>query len=355
LSPTPGDPERGLLLAGDVGGTKTNLALFAPAGPAGSRPRLLRSAHYPSPGFPDLAPILAAFLGAAFLGAPGGDAPRVGAACFGVAGPVAGNRSRLPNLDWPELDGAALAQATGIPAGRLRLINDLVATAEAIPLFGPEDLAVLQIGNSASAEGNRVLIAAGTGLGMALLPRIGEAWVPIASEGGHMDFAARDEEEAALVATLRRRHGHVSVERVVSGASLPDIYQHLLESGGEDEVPAVAERLGAAADPAPVITAAALSGESALCARTLDLFVAAYGAAAGNLALAGTATGGVYLGGGIAPKILARLTDGPFLRAFADKGRFREYLEAIPVRVLLDDQAALLGAASVAARLLTSG
>jgi glucokinase len=343
-----------LLLAGDVGGTKTNLGLFETSGDSGSRgPRLLRSAHYPSPDFPGLAPIVAAFLGAAFLG---GDAPRVDAACFGVAGPVAGNRSRLPNLDWPELDGEALAQAAGLPAGHLRLVNDLVATAEAIPLFGPENLAVLQKGDpGSSGEGNRVLIAAGTGLGMALLPRVGGTWVPIASEGGHMDFAARDEEEAALAAALRRRYGHASVERVVSGSGLADIYRYLQESGGEAEIPAVAARLAAAADPAPAITAAALSGESALCSRVLDLFVAAYGATAGNLALAGTATGGVYLGGGIAPKILARLTDGPFLGAFADKGRFREYMEAIPVRVILDDQAALLGAANVAARLLTSG
>ncbi|MEA2693939.1 MAG: glucokinase [Acidobacteriota bacterium] len=354
----------GLLLAGDVGGTKTNLGLFEISGtadPADIRsrgPRLLRSAHYPSPDFPGLAPIVATFLGAAFLGGPGGDVPPVGAACFGVAGPVAGNRSRLPNLDWPELDGGALAQAIGIPAGRLRLINDLVATAEAIPLFAPDDLAVLQKGNpgrSGEMEGNRALIAAGTGLGMAFLPRIGEAWVPIASEGGHMDFAARNAEEAALAAALRARYGHVSVERVVSGAGLRDVHQHLLESGGEEEAPEVAARLRAAEDPAPVITAAALAGESALSARALDLFTAAYGAAAGNLALAGTATGGVYLGGGIAPKILAKLQEGTFLAAFNDKGRFREYLEAIPVRVVLNDRAALLGAANVAARLLTSG
>jgi glucokinase len=341
-------PERALVLAGDVGGTKTNLGLFESAA-AGSPPRLLRSAHYPSPDFPGLAPIVAVFLGS--------DGARVGAAGFGVAGPVAGNRcARLPNLDWPELDGAALAAAIGLPAGRLRLINDLVATAEAIPLFAPEELAVLQPGapGAATGEGNRALIAAGTGLGMAFLPRIGGTWVPVASEGGHMDFAARNEEEAALAAALRRRHGHASVERVVSGFGLPDIYRYLLESGGEAEIPEVAARLGAAADPAPVITAAALAGESALCVRTLDLFVAAFGAAAGNLALAGTATGGVYLGGGIAPKILPRLADGPFLHAFADKGRFREYLEAIPVRVILNDRAALLGAANVAARLLPS-
>jgi glucokinase len=280
-----------------------------------------------------------------------------------VAGPVSGNRSRLPNLDWPELDGAALAQGSGVPAGRFRLINDLVATAEAIPLCGPEDLAVLQPGapgalSEGGGEGNRALIAAGTGLGMAFLPRIGDTWVPVASEGGHMDFAARNEEEAALAAFLRRRHGHASVERVASGSGLPDIYDFVRQSAGEEgaaETPEVAARLRAAADQAPVITAAALSGESALCSRALDLFVAAYGAAAGNLALAGTAMGGLFVGGGIAPKILGRLQEGAFLRAFLDKGRFRGYLEAVPVKVLLNDQAALLGAASVAARLAGSG
>lgn len=338
-----GEPAGDLLLAGDVGGTKTNLGLFETGGT--ERPRLLRSGHYPSPEFPGLAPILAAFLGA--------DGARLGAACFGVAGPVAGNRcARLPNLDWPELDGAALAGECGLPEERLRLINDLVATAEAIPHFGPEDLRVLQAGAPGAGEGNRALIAAGTGLGMALLPRLGGTWVPVASEGGHQDFAARSDDEAGLAAALRARYGHASVERVASGSGLPDIYDYV--RGTAAEVPAVAARLAAAADRSPAITAAALSGESPLCVRALDLFVGAYGAAAGNLALVGTATGGVFLGGGIAPKILPKLLDGTFLRAFAGKGRFQGYLEAIPVQVILDDQAALLGAASVAARLAVS-
>ena len=338
----------GLLLAGDVGGTKTSLGLFA-AGSAGTRPRLLRSQIYPSPSFPGLAPILAAFLG--------DDGPAVGAACFGVAGPVAGDRfARLPNLDWPQLDALSLAREAGIAPGRVHLINDLVATAEAIPFCGPGDLAVLQAGKEDAGEGNRVLIAAGTGLGMAFLPRIGGTWVPVASEGGHMDFAPQDDEQAGLAAALRARHGHVSVERVVSGMALPELYDYVRQSDprGGVEVPAVAERLRAAVDPAPRITEAALSGESALCSRALDLFVSAYGAVAGNLALLGTATGGVFLGGGIAPKIFPRLKEGGFLRAFTAKGRFAAYLEAIPVRVLLEDRAALLGAASVAARLATS-
>jgi glucokinase len=332
---------RGLLLAGDVGGTKTNLGLFDQGG---ATPRLLRSGHYASPEFPGLAPMLAAFLGA--------DGARVGAACFGVPGPVVANRTQTPNLAW-ELDGADLVRATGIPA--VRLINDLVATAEGVPLLGPDDLAVLHPGAlEGSGDGNRALIAAGTGLGMALLPWIGGRHQPVASEGGHMDFAPRNAEEVALAATLGARYGRVSVERVVSGPGLQSLYEHLRgqpEARETPETPAVAARLGAADDPSRVIAEAALAGESPLCGRALDLFAAAYGAAAGNLALVGTALGGVYLGGGIAPKILPKLQDGTFLQAFLDKGRFRSFVAAIPVRVILNDRTAMFGAANVAARL----
>jgi glucokinase len=329
---------RDLLLAGDVGGTKTNLGLFDRS--AAGAPRLLRSDHYASPDFPGLAPMLAAFLGA--------DGARVAAACFGVPGPVLDNRTRTPNLAW-ELDGEELARTAGIAA--VQLINDLVATAEAIPLLGSEDLAILHPGAPAG-EGNRALIAAGTGLGMALLPWIDGRHAPVASEGGHMDFAPRNDAEAALAAALGVRFGRVSVERVVSGPGLHAIYEHLRTGAGARETPEVAARLAAAADdPSRMIAEAALAGESPLSVRALDLFTAAYGAAAGNLALVGTATGGVYLGGGIAPKILGKLQDGTFRRAFVAKGRFQSYLEAIPIRVILNDRAAMFGAANVAARL----
>jgi glucokinase len=340
--------ERDLLLAGDVGGTKTNLGLFDRA--ASGAPRLRRSGQYASPDFPGLVPMLAAFLGA--------DGARVGAACFGVPGPVVGNRTRTPNLAW-ELDGEELSRAAGIPA--VRLINDLVATAEGLSLLGPEDLAVLHPGDpetpeAAAGDGNRALIAAGTGLGMALLPWIGGRHVPVASEGGHMDFAPRNAEEAALASALAARYGRVSVERVVSGPGLYSLYEHLRGTPAPGtaktlETPAITARLTGADDPSRVIAEAALAGESALCARALGLFTSAYGAAAGNLALVGTATGGVFLGGGIAPKILPKLLDGTFLRAFLDKGRFRSFLAAIRVRVILNDRAAMFGAASVAARL----
>lgn len=338
-----------LILAGDVGGTKTNLGLFRLASGSWGTPRpvLVRDAHLTSADFPGLGALLAAFLSA------DRDA-EVAAACFGVPGPVAGNHTRTPNLAW-EIDGAALGREMGIPA--LHLVNDLVATAAGVELLDPDDLAVLQAGDPAAAAdagANRSLIAAGTGLGMALMPALppggGGGRSAVASEGGHMDYAPRTEEEIALQRTLRRRFGHASVERVVSGPGLHNIYLHLRETAGEGaEPPEIAARLAEAEDPAQAIAEAATAGASPLAARALDLFAAAYGAAAGNLALLGTATGGVYLGGGIAPKILAKLGDGTFLAAFRDKGRFRSYLEAVPVSVVLNDRAALLGAARLAA------
>ena len=346
---------RGLLVAGDVGGTKCNLGLFRglfqPAigesprvsgTAAGKAPQLVRSAHLASADFSGLAALLASFLG--------DDAAAVGAGCFGVPGPVVDNHARTPNLAW-EIDGDGVARELGIP--RVRLVNDLVATAESLSLLGSEDLAVLHPGDpeAAAGEGNRALLAAGTGLGMALLPRVGEAHVAVASEGGHMDFAPRDEGDAALLADLRRRFGHVSVERVVSGPGLANVYYHLRDRDPAAESPAVRAALAAGEDPARVVSEAALAGTCALCGRALDRFAAAYGAAAGNLALLGTATAGVYLGGGMAPKILPKLAAGGFVQAFLDKGRLRPYLEAIPVRVILNERAALFGAARLAARL----
>lgn len=332
-----------LVLAGDVGATKTNLGLFR-AGPQG--PQLVRADHVTSADFPGLGALIESFLS----GARGDEAGGVGAACFGVAGPVVDNHTRTPNLAW-EIDGGQLSAESGIP--RFRLANDLVATAAAIPLLGEEDLALLHPG-APGARGNLALIAAGTGLGMALaalVPEVGEEHAPVASEGGHMDWAPRTDEETALHATLRDRFGHVSAERVVSGSGLVNIYEHLRDRGAELPDEAVERELHAGEDAARAISAAGLAGRSPICVRALDLFAAAYGAAAGNLALVGTATGGVYLGGGIAPKLLPKLADGTFLRAFLDKGRLRSYLEAIPVRVILNEKAAMYGAARLAARL----
>lgn len=330
-----------MILAGDIGGTKANLALFEIADGV---PRLVRSSRYHSPEFPGLAAIVARFLA-------DGEEPRpIRAACFGVPGPVIGNRSSTPNLAW-QIDGAFVAGESGIPV--VLLVNDLVATAEGIPLLEEGELATLQAGTPETA-GNRALIAAGTGLGMSLLPRIGDRWVPVASEGGHMDFAPRTEEETGLLRYLRERYGRVSVERIVSGPGLFNIYQYLRDTYQIPENPRVREALAKGTDPARVIGEAAVAGPGSgcgICSRAMELFVAAYGAVAGNLALVGTATGGLYLGGGIAPKILPRLQSGPFLAAFEAKGRFVPYLERVPVRVILNDKAALLGAARLAVEL----
>lgn len=357
--------KRRTILAGDVGGTKTNLGLYDD-GPGGLR--LTASATFASADFSGLAPVVRAFqrqLAAgptpetpATLEAPATPTaptppatPAIAAACFGVAGPVRDNRASTPNLAW-EIDGPALAAELDLPA--VELVNDLVATALGIPLLRDDELAVLQAGvdegGHAGAAGNQALIAAGTGLGMALMPRVDGRRVTVPSEGGHADFSPRDEEGTALLLHLRRRFGeHVSVERVVSGRGLHSIYEYLRDAGGV-ESPEVAAAL-AAGDPSRAIAEAALAGRDELCGRAVDLFVDAYGAAAGNLALTCTATGGVYIGGGIAPKLLPRLTGGRFLRAFVDKGRFETYMRSIPVRVILNDRTALLGAARSAAEL----
>lgn len=329
-----------MILAGDVGGTKSNLGLFETAD---GGLRLVRSAKYHSPEFPGLPAVIDAFLAA---GPPveGG----LQAACFGIPGPVIGNRASTPNLAWV-VDGAQVASEAGVLT--VALINDLVATAEGIPLLAQDEVAVLQAGTP-QEDGNRVLIAAGTGLGMALIPRVGDRWVPVPSEGGHMDFAPRTEDEIGLLRHLRERFGRVSAERVVSGPGLYNVYQYLRDEVHVPESPRVREALGRGEDPARVIGEAALAEDCSLCSRSLEMFVAAYAASAGNLALLGTATNGVWLGGGIAPKILPRLKDGLFLQTFLAKGRFVPFLEKVPVRVILNDKAALLGAARHAASIL---
>ncbi len=338
-----------MILAGDVGGTKSNLGLFEVA--ADGTLQLVRAAQYRSPDHPGLGSVVAAFL-AAGPPAVGG----IAAACFGIAGPVVDNRVSTPNLAWV-VDGAALAREAGVPGiPVVSLINDLVATAEGIPELAAGEVAVLQEGEAETPghEGNRALLAAGTGLGTAFIPRIGDRWVPVSSEGGHVDFAPRVEEEIGLLRHLRERYGRVSVERVLSGPGLFNIYRYLRDEVKLSESPRVRERLAAGEDPAKVIGESGLPGPDAgcpVCFRALETFVAVYGAVAGNVALLGTATGGVWLGGGIAPKILPRLADGLFRETFRAKGRFSAFLERVPVRVILNDRAALLGAARRAARL----
>jgi glucokinase len=320
------------ILAGDVGGTKTNLGLFE----AGPPLRLVRLETLSSRAFGTFEEMLAAFL-------PEGGA-RVAAAAFGIAGPVRGGVADLTNLAWI-VDGERLAKRLGLRS--VALLNDLEATAWALETLGPDDVAELLPG-AAGASGNQAIIAAGTGLGEATLLREGGRPRPVASEAGHADFAPHTDLEIDLLRWLRARFGRASWERVLSGPGLVNVYEFLRDTGGGEEPSWLGEAL-ATADPAAVIARAALEGRSEVCARALDVFAGAYGAEAGNLALRSLATGGVFLGGGIAPKILAALRGEPFRRGFLEKGRLSAVVEATPVKVIVDEKAALVGAARRAA------
>jgi glucokinase len=335
-----------MIIGGDVGGTKTNVGLFEAE--EGGAPRLVRSATFHSAEYPGLAALLAEFLASP---EGRGDVGDVEAACFGIAGPVIDNRVTTPNLAW-QIDGDRVAQEVGVP--RVLLINDLVATAEGIPLLAEGETAQLQAGvaEPPGHEGNRALLAAGTGLGMALLPRIGSGWHPVPSEGGHADFAPRNEDEIGLLRYLRERYGRVSIERVLSGPGLANIYTFLRDVRHLPESAEVRDLLAHGEDAAKVIGEHGLAGSCALCSRALEIFVGVYGAVGGNLALTGTATNGLWLGGGIAPKILPRLSDGLFLQTFLAKGRFVPFLERVPVHVILNQRTAMLGAARRAAALV---
>jgi glucokinase len=267
---------------------------------------------------------------------------------------VRAGRVETPNLPWVVV-GADVARALGVEA--VDLLNDLEANTHGIALLGPEDVDVLNRG-AEGAVGSLGVIAAGTGLGEAGAYWDGSRHHPFACEGGHGDFGPRDALEDELLAYLRTRYGaHVSWERVVSGPGLVNVYEFLRDTGRGTEEPWLRTRLSRE-DPAAVIAHAAQGGDSPLCAAALARFVSLYGAEAGNLALKVMATGGVYLGGGIAPRILPSLENDGFVAAFANKGRMRPLLEAIPIRVILNDQTALLGAArhaAIAAGLLGEG
>ncbi len=261
------------------------------------------------------------------------------------AGPGAGRASRDPSTCPWIVDATALARAIGV--GTLHLLNDLEAAAWGVAQLGPEDVLVLNEG-APNASGNAAVIAAGTGLGQAGLYWDGAMHRPFATEGGHADFAPRSRLEAELLLYLLARFPRVSCERVLSGPGLHNIYDFLRDTGQARESPAVRGAMERG-DPSAVIAEAGLAGSCALCGRALDLFVSLYGAQAGNLALTMLATGGVFVGGGIAPKIRARLAGPAFMEAFTAKGRFADTLRAVPVRVVLDPHVGLKGAARYAA------
>lgn len=326
------------ILAGDIGATKAILTLFE-----WKEGRLLpiREGSYRSASYQSLEALVGEFLAT--------ETHRVAAACLGVPGPVQEGRCETPNLPWV-IDQRSLQQAVAI--ANLTLVNDLAAMAKGISLLSEEQFAVLNPGD-AQREGNAALIAAGTGLGEAILFWDGKEWRPSASEGGHADFAPTSEVEIELLRYLNREYGHTSYERVLSGPGLSNLYRFLRDTTADEEPEWLAQRL-AQEDPGVVITEAALSRASPRCVAAMDLFIRVYGAEAGNLALKALATGGVYLGGGIAPKILPALQGGAFLEAFTQKGRLSGFLSRVPVRVILEPRAALYGAVRYAMLSLTT-
>jgi glucokinase len=322
-----------MILAGDIGGTKVNLGLFEASG---QRVKLVAEGSYPSQKHGRLEEIIQEFLTAA--------GPReINSACFGVAGPVRKGRVHPTNLPW-NVDATALAEE--LKAGAVSLLNDLEANAYGLAELSPEDFHVLNRGEPGA--GNAAMIAAGTGLGEAGLFWDGQRHHPFACEGGHASFAPATKLDAELFDWLRARFGHVSWERVLSGPGLFNIYQFLRETNRGDEPAELADAMRKA-DPSVVISQAATAGTSSRCVQAMDLFVGYYGAEAGNLALKLMSTGGVFIGGGIAPKILGKLETGDFLPAFFTTGRMKPLLAAMPVRVILNPKTALLGAAHYAA------
>lgn len=321
--------EKSFVLAGDVGGTKTNLGLFS-AGDECIEEQVIET--YPSQKASCLEEIVARFL----------DKHKcpITSCCIGIAGPVMNGRVKTTNLPW-EVSEKDLEDRFCFE--KAIIVNDLVAMAYSLAVLKKEDL--FPLNNAESQEGeNCVLIAPGTGLGMSLVPWINGRYQPQPSEGGHVDFGPRNEEEISLCRYLRKRFGRVSYERLVSGSGLVNIYTWLKETGGTVEQGWLTEELRNN-DSARVISENGMTGKDRQCEKALDLFVSIFGSIAGNLALTGMATGGVYLGGGIVPKIKQKLLKGGFVSSFMHKGRYRQFMENVPVNIVLNDKSALIGAA----------
>jgi glucokinase len=317
-----------MLLAGDVGGTKTNLALYA--ADSGLAPKA--QATFKSKKHPSLEAVIKEFLAESDV--------KVEKAVIGVAGPVVDGRSTTTNLPWL-ISEATLQKILGLKEAKV--LNDLEATAYGLPNLPPADL--FPLNDAPPRSGTKVVIAPGTGLGEAVLFFRDDHYDVIPSEGGHTDFAPSSLFEIRLLRYLMGKFGHVSYERVCSGSGLPNIYAYLKKQGFAPETPEMKKALKQAADPTPIIVRTAMAGGCELSIATLNAFVSILGAEAGNLVLKVMATGGVYLGGGIPPKILTKLKDGTFMAAFVNKGRFAEMLAQVPVYVILNEQTALFGAA----------
>ena len=319
-----------MLLAGDIGGTKTELAIFSlDKGPH----EPLAEARFMSAAYPGLVAMVRAFLERVEW--------EVDWATFGVAGPVIQNRVEVTNLPWV-VDADELREELGLSS--VTLLNDLAAIADGVPRLAPDEVYTLKQGRQ-DPDGAIAVIAPGTGLGEAFLTWDGERYRPHASEGSHVEFAPSNPRQMQLLRYLWPRFEHVSYELVCSGIGLPNIYAYFRNGGYAEEPDWLAEQLAHAGDPTPIIVSAALEEKSELCVLTLNTFVSILGAEAGNLALKVMATGGVYLGGGIPPRILPALEHGSFLEAFHHKGRLGEVLADVPVHVILDSDIALFGAA----------
>ena len=324
--------KKDVVLAGDVGGTKTSVGLFVTGK---KRPEPLVVESFASREAPHLENIVEQFLKS--------HPASISSACFGIAGPVINGRCRATNLPWVVSEAQMKRR---FHWRHVRLFNDLAAAAVAVPLLRRSELVFLNKG-IVQKKGNLALLSPGTGLGQAMLIYKDGVYVPLSSEGGHVGFSPTTEAEIELWRYLRRKYGHVSTERVLSGPGLVNVYSWLRDSGRFEE-PLWLKALMKEGDPAKAISENALRRRQALCVESLRSYVSMLGSAAGNLALTSMAVGGIYLGGGIPPKILPALKKGAFLKAFMAKGRFADFLAQIPVRVILNDKAALLGAAHTA-------
>ncbi len=322
------------ILAADVGGTNTRLGYYEWSSEGLQLTTLDR---FDSDAHENLEAIVREFVSS--------QSHSVESACFGVAGPVQDGQSELPNLGW-KIDAKVLARTLNLPS--VWVINDLEANAYGLTLLEPKDLLLLKAG-AQDPRGNKALLSAGTGLGMAGLYWDGFQYRPFATEGGHGDFAARNELEVELLLYLSRKFDHVSYERVLSGNGLHNVYCFFRDTGRGQEQPWVREELRQG-DAGAIVSRLALEDKDPLSVEALDFFVSLFGAEAGNLALKLMATGGIYLGGGIAPKIAAKLRSQAFVDSFVKKGRLTSLLEKIPVSIILNENTALFGAAHFAAQ-----
>jgi len=321
-----------IVLAGDIGGTKTNLALYEIAGDGPMTTR--REASFPSQEYDSLEDVVRAFLQ--------DDRPTIAAAAFGIAGPVDGETVTTTNLPW-RVEARTLREVIDTP--HVRLMNDLEATAFGALFLPGDQLQTVNAGRERSTH--RAVIAAGTGLGQGFLFWDGRQHVPVATEGGHVDFAPRTQIEFDLLTFLQQELDRVSYERVLSGPGLFNIFRFLTEKQGRPVAPGIRERL-ATEDPSAVVGEAGITGHCDTCVAAVDLFIDLYGTQASNLVLTTMALGGLYIGGGIVTKMLPRFIDGTFMRSFTAKGRYAEMMRAVPVWIILDPKTARLGAAEAA-------